>query len=171
MTCHQATSPSPSPSPSPIDHLSIIATGRGFGTYYYDVQQTQACGANFAFQNMGNVHCSLWPALSLAEMDTNYAVAMNNTELSANLKRYCGKRVIVTVNGQESTLPLFIGDGCQRCSRGAETGTWDPNGTPGLDFSYSVLDKLSSAACSSGRVEIEWEILDDVIYDFGSILQ
>ncbi|KAJ5117570.1 NACHT nucleoside triphosphatase [Penicillium atrosanguineum] len=101
-------------------------------------------------------------------MNTNYVVAMNNTQLGENPSLYCGKKVIVSINGQRSDMALFIGDGCQRCGVGSSLSTiWNAEGAPGLDFSYTVLSKLSEgSACSDGHIAVSWEILDESIYDF-----
>ncbi|RJE23911.1 hypothetical protein PHISCL_03727 [Aspergillus sclerotialis] len=135
---------------------SVISKGEGVGTYYYDTKQVDACGTSFKFQNMGGVMCSSQTLLSLDKMDTEYVVAMSNADLGADPSKYCGKKVVVTVDGKKSDMPLFIGDGCERC-----------NGEPGLDFSYSVLNKLTGGdACNNGKTQISWEILDDTIYNF-----
>jgi hypothetical protein len=92
---------------------------------------------------------------------------MNHTQLIGDMALYCGKKVIVSVNGVPSSLPLFIGDGCARCGTGSSSsGVWEPNGAPGLDFSYSVLSELSASACAAGHVSITWEIVDETLYDF-----
>ncbi|KAF3386439.1 hypothetical protein F1880_001217 [Penicillium rolfsii] len=147
---------------------SVISSGEGFGTYYYDIEQVDACGTTFEYQNQGGVMCSSETLLSLNQMNTNNIVAMNNTQLGADPSLYCGKRVVVSVNGQQSDLQLFIGDGCQRCGTGSSTSdTWNAEGAPGLDFSYSVLDQLSGgSACNDGHMAISWEILDETIYNF-----
>lgn len=74
----------------------------------------------------------------------------------------------MTINGQASDLPLFIGDGCERCATGAsDADSWNPNGAPGLDFSYSVLDQLSNGqACQDGYADISWQITDETIHQF-----
>ena len=96
-----------------------------------------------------------------------YLVAMNNTLLHTNLSLYCGKKVVVSVNGKPSILPLFIGDGCGRCSMGPLTSrTWNSNAAPGIDLSHEVLQALSGEACHSGQVEISWEIFDEHVYEF-----
>ena len=144
-----------------------IYKGTGFGTYYYDVGQVHACGNNFGSQNTGPVECSLLTALSLGQINSEYLVAMNHSQLVEDMATYCGKRVIVSVDGVPSTLPLFIGDGCQRCGAGsASSDVWDPNEAPGLDFSYSVLSRLSANACIDGHISISWKIVDDTLYDF-----
>lgn len=144
-----------------------VSSGSGFGTYYYDVQQVETCGTSFAAQNKGPLECSLVTALSLDQVNSNYVVAMNHTQLVGDMAAYCGKKVIVSVNGKPSSLPLFIGDGCARCAGGsASSNSWDPNGAPGLDFSYSVLSQLSSDACAAGHIDITWEIVDESIFTF-----
>jgi hypothetical protein len=144
-----------------------IYSGTGFGTYYYDVEQVQACGADFSAQDTGQLECSLTQVLTLDMVNSNYVVAMNHTQLVGDMATYCGKKVIVSVNGQPSDLPLFIGDGCERCGTGSSSSTiWDPNGAPGLDFSYSVLSELSSSACAAGHIDLSWEIVDETLYNF-----
>jgi hypothetical protein len=146
---------------------ATIYSGTGFGTYYYDVKQVNACNNDFSLQNTGPVECSLMTALSLNQVNSQYLVAMNHTQLVGDMASYCGKRVIVSANGVPSSLPLFIGDGCQRCGTGsASNDVWDSNGAPGLDFSYSVLSELSESACSNGHISISWEIVDDTLYSF-----
>lgn len=141
--------------------------GSGFGTYYYDVEDVETCGTSFAAQNQGGVMCSHITSLPLTEMNTNYVVAMNNTLLGGDMAKYCGKKVVVSVNGVASDLPLFIGDGCERCGTGSSTSdTWEATGAPGLDFSYSVLNELSSSACADGHIDISWEIVDETLYNF-----
>ncbi|KAJ5120359.1 uncharacterized protein N7515_009747 [Penicillium bovifimosum] len=142
--------------------------GTGFGTYYYDVRQVEACDTSFVAQNLGPLECSSQNALSLNHVNSNYVVAMNHSQLKLDMSKYCGKRVIVTVNGEQSNLPLFIGDGCQRCAGGsASSDVWNAVAAPGLDFSYSVLEELSGgAACADGHIQIAWEIVDDTIYNF-----
>ncbi|EED11594.1 hypothetical protein TSTA_107850 [Talaromyces stipitatus ATCC 10500] len=122
-----------------------IYSGSGFGTYYYDI-------------------VNVW---TLEDVNSDYLVAMNYTQLVVDMGKYCGKRVIVSVNGVPSDMPLFIGDGCERCATGSSTSTtWQPDGAPGLDFSYSVAEKLSSQACDTGHIEISWEIVDELVYQF-----
>jgi hypothetical protein len=144
-----------------------IYGGAGFGTYYYDVEQIDACGNDFSNQNLGDVECNYYTGLSLDQIDSNYVVAMNHTQLLQDMSLYCGKQVIVSVNGVASDLQLFIGDGCARCATGSDTSTvWNADGAPGLDFSYSVLNELSSSACDAGHIDITWEIVDVTLYDF-----
>ena len=148
----------------------IISQGSGYGTIYYDVEEptTSCVGDNFSEQNTGPVSCSPQRGESLNTLGTNYLVAMNNTELEANLDLYCGKQVIVYVNGKSSDLALFIGDGCGRCGTGPSTQTqWNPTGAPGLDFSATVGNKLSQGqACEDGHFEIAFEIINKTIHDF-----
>lgn len=150
-------------------HESIFS-GTGFGTYYYDVKQVEACHTSFAAPNAGALECEPETLLSLDHVGSNYVVAMNHSQLVLDMAKYCGKRVAVTVNGKQSDLPLFIGDGCLRCAGGsASSDVWNWDGAPGLDFSYSVLEELSGgAACTDGHVPISWEILDDTVYRFSN---
>jgi hypothetical protein len=150
---------------------SVIDNGEGFGTYYYDIEQVNACGTTFEDQNKGGVMCSSATLLSLDQMDTNYVVAMNNTQLREDPSLYCGKKVAVSINGQPSDMALFIGDGCYRCGLGSSSNNeWNAEGAPGLDFSYTVLSRLSEgSACKDGHIALSWEILDELIYNFDGI--
>lgn len=98
---------------------------------------------------------------------SNNVVAMSNLPLKtrAGRARYCGKRVIVTVNGVSSDTPFFIGDGCERCADGSESA-WDPNAAAGLDFSYTALNALSPSACQNGHVDISFDIVNETLYHF-----
>jgi hypothetical protein len=146
---------------------SSIYSGTGFGTYYYDVVETDECGSNFDNINSGQVECSLTQVWTLEDVNSDYLVAMNHTLLVGDLSEYCGKKVIVSVNGVASSLPLFIGDGCERCAEGSATSTtWNADGAPGLDFSYSVASELNDLACDDGHIEITWEVFDELVYRF-----
>ncbi|KKO96630.1 hypothetical protein THAR02_11268 [Trichoderma harzianum] len=146
---------------------TVLNSGSGFGTLYYDVEDTDGCQFNFTFQNKGFVECNFLTSLSLDQMNTNYVVAMNHTLLAGDLAKYCGKKVIVTRNGIQSNLPLFIGDGCERCGSGLSTNTiWNPSGAPGLDFSYTVAQELDNNACFNGHFDVTWEIVNETLYNF-----
>lgn len=58
---------------------SVIYSNEEFGTYYYDIEQVDACGTTFKDPNSGGVMCSSATILSLDQMNTNPYVAMNNT--------------------------------------------------------------------------------------------
>lgn len=113
-----------------------IFSGTGFGAYYYDVKHVDACGTSFAAQSRGPLECESETALSLDQVNSNYVVAMNHSQLILDMAKYCGKRVVVTVNGKRSDLPLFIGDGCQRCAGGSPSSDiWNSVGAPGVQSS------------------------------------
>jgi hypothetical protein len=146
---------------------SVINSGTGFGTYYYDVQHVQSCGADFTNMNQGFVECSQFIPWTLNNVNSNNIVAMNHTLLAGNLAKYCGRQVVVSVNGKASSTPFFIGDGCERCGTGSSTNSvWNPNGAPGLDFSFTALSALNSNACFAGHIDLSWQILDNTLYNF-----
>ncbi|KAK8926931.1 hypothetical protein VCV18_003397 [Metarhizium anisopliae] len=149
-----------------VSAAALISSGRGYGTYYYDVEQLQACNSDFHKDNQGPVMCSYHDYLPLTAVSSNYLVAMNNTQLRGHLDQYCGKRVVVTVNGVRSPLPFFIGDGCERCGIGHPDGGWNSEGAPGLDFSYTGLSELGPQACAAGHIDLSWEIMDENLYHF-----
>lgn len=145
----------------------VLLHGKGFGTYYYDVQQPQSCGTDLSVQNLGYVMCNFHSPLSLNDINTNNLVAMSNLPLNTPTGRaqYCGKRVIVTVNGVVSETPFFIGDGCERCAHGTDD-VWNPKGAAGLDFSYTALNALSPLACQAGHIKISYDIVNETLYHF-----
>lgn len=75
--------------------------------------------------------------------------------------KYCGKRVIVTINGQErDDLPLVVWDNCLECGRA---------GNGGLDFSSNMFAELVGVErCAEGRIknELSWRIVDEQIMDW-----
>ncbi|KAM0469986.1 hypothetical protein ACHAPX_010170 [Trichoderma viride] len=146
---------------------TVLNSGTGFGTLYYDVEDVNGCQDDFSNQNLGFVECNFSTGLSLDQMNTDNVVAMNHTLLAGDLAKYCGKKVIVTTNGVAHDLDLFIGDGCARCAGGSSTNTvWNPDGAPGLDFSFTVAQQLNSDACFFGHFDLSWEIVDETLYDF-----
>ncbi|PMB65583.1 hypothetical protein BM221_008944 [Beauveria bassiana] len=90
----------------------VILHGKGFGTYYYDVQQPQTCGTDLSLQNQGRVMCNFNSALSLNDIITNNLVAMSN--LSPHrievqpLRNLAHRRIVVRrfVEGKVSDLVL-----------------------------------------------------------------
>ncbi|KAJ2972427.1 hypothetical protein NQ176_g7163 [Zarea fungicola] len=144
-----------------------LLKAKGFGTYYYDIKQRQACGSDFNLQNQGSVMCNWIVPKSLNDVNSDNLVAMSNLPLKTpeGRAKYCGKRVKVTVNGVTSNIPFFIGDGCERCAHGSDS-VWNPNGAAGLDFSYSALSALSPLACQNGHIDIQYEIVNETLYHF-----
>ncbi|KOS21421.1 hypothetical protein ESCO_005073 [Escovopsis weberi] len=144
----------------------VIDKGTGYGTYYYDIEDPKACYTDFRNINLGYVECSMSP-LTLTNIHSNNLVAMDHWKLAANPALYCGKQVIVSVNGVPSPIPFFIGDGCERCGRGTPNqASWNSYGAPGLDFSYSQLAALNNNACGAGHIDISWEITNTTLFDF-----
>lgn len=151
---------------------SVIYAGTGFGTYYYDLEATEACDYDFQPIDAANVECSYYTGLSLDDIGSSYLVAMNTTQLNQDMSLYCGKQVNVYVNGELSPYQFFVGDGCLRCALGGDTNyNWNSYGAPGLDFSYTALSQLSSDACADGYIDITWEIVDTVVYPFSDTRQ
>lgn len=113
--------------------------------------------------------CNWYTPLTLNDVNSDNLVAMSNLPLktSAGRAEFCGKRVVVTVNGIESSTPFFIGDGCERCAHGNDT-TWNPDGAAGLDFSYTALSALSSEACDLGHINITYQIVNETLYTFAT---
>jgi hypothetical protein len=80
---------------------------------------------------------------------------MNHTQFIRNIANYYRKKVIVFINGQLSSLPLFIGDKYKRYAGGsASNNIWNPNSALDLDFSYTTLSELSSRVYANGYIDI-----------------
>ncbi|KAJ6019354.1 hypothetical protein N7522_001421 [Penicillium canescens] len=61
---------------------------------------------------------------------------MKKTQLGTDPSMYRGKRVVVSVDGQQCDLQFFIKDNCQRCGLGSSVSDiWNAEGAPGLGFS------------------------------------
>ncbi|EED22718.1 hypothetical protein TSTA_062060 [Talaromyces stipitatus ATCC 10500] len=144
----------------------LISSGEGFATYYYDIKQPDAC--HISLSNMNSIPMQCGP--SADDVNSNYIVAINLTQLNLDMTFYCGKQVIIPINDKISTLLLFVGDGCKRSGGGSPSSdTWNSEAASRLDLSYSVLDELADgAACGKGYIRITWEIRDVLLYDFNS---
>jgi hypothetical protein len=121
------------------------------------------CGTSFAAQNTGQLECSLETVLTLDQVNSDYVVAMNRTQLIGDMANYCGKKVIVSINGQPSSLPLFIGDRGPRSHlvRSIRSGNLDASVseitdlsrfTPTLPVNFISLSELSPAKASNSMV-------------------
>lgn len=76
-----------------IFSLGVQATfsGTGFGTFYYDINANDgdACGDDLASFDNRDVTCGWRIARTADEVDSDYMVAMNVTQLEAGLSTYC----------------------------------------------------------------------------------
>ena len=142
-----------------------LLTGAGDATFYYDINGGGTCGpANgiSAYPETGG-YCMCEGSNPnprvLGDYGTNNIVAMPNSLLGGNLGTYCGKKVIVSVDGQErDDLDLFIWDGCEAC-----------NANDGLDFSSTIFgDLFGEDRCGEGRIsgELSWRIVDEQVQPF-----
>ena len=144
-----------------------LLTGAGDATFYYDVNGAGTCGpangiSSYA-ETDGYGMCEWYNPnpRTLRDYGTNNIVAMPNQILGGNLATYCGKKVIVSIDGQErDDLNLFIWDGCEAC-----------NGNDGLDFSSTIFgDLFGEGRCGEGRIqgELSWRITDEQVQGFVS---
>lgn len=78
---------------------------------------------------------------------------------------YCGKRVIITVNGVTSSTPFFIGDGYERCARSSDS-MWNLSAVARLDFSFTALNTLLLLAYLNGHIDISFDIVNETLYYF-----
>lgn len=79
-----------------------LSNGASFGTYYSDIRHMDACGASFAAQNVSPLECESQVSLSLVQVNSKYVVAMDHNQLISYKPKYCGKRVVLIVNGKQS---------------------------------------------------------------------
>jgi len=144
----------------------VLYQGRGDATFYYDITGVGPCGPANGIrspfpENQGYAMCE-WTSPNpkrLIQYGTNNIVAIPNQLLRPNIRKFCGKRVIVSVNGKErSDLRLVVWDGCEAC-----------NGNGGLDFSSTIFAKLfGQNRCAAGRIkgEITYKIVDEQVIPF-----
>ena len=145
-----------------------LLSGAGDATFYYDINGGGTCGpANgiSSYPETGGYCMCEWNNPSpktLGSYNTNNIVAIPNQLLRNNLSKYCGKKVVVTIDGKErDDLNLFVWDGCEAC-----------NANDGLDFSSTTFGDLFGAnRCPAGRIkgELSWKIVDEQVqpYNFG----
>ena len=136
---------------------SVLSSGSGSGTYYYDVHSNYCPqDSNGYAENNGYGYCEPWQhsgAKTLAQEGTNNIVAIDANLLSANRAGLCGKVVKVFANGKQVSAPdggdFFVWDGCQACIGGGR-----------IDFSVSGLKKVNGGACDLGVVPgVTWQIM------------
>ena len=141
----------------------ILYQGGGDSTFYYDITGVGPCGPPNGIytpfpENEGYAMCEWYNPnpKRLIEYGTNNIVAIPNGILRDNIRNYCGKRVIVTIDGVErSDIPLVVWDGCEACNE---------NG--GLDFSSTMFAELfGENRCVEGRIrgEMTFRIVDEQI--------
>ncbi|KAG2428341.1 hypothetical protein HXX76_010487 [Chlamydomonas incerta] len=158
------------PTPSGGGAGAVLASGTSaLGTYYYDVRTK--CPQDVAYsENNGYPSCASWnqatgAQLTMKQLNTNNIIAigqLTGNPSPATRTKWCGKKVVISVNGQTITAPdggdWFVWDGCLQCSR---------EGNNKLDFSVSGLTKINKAACTLGVVKgITYQILDVQIKKF-----
>ena len=147
---------------------SELLSGAGDATFYYDINGGGTCGpANgiSSYPETEGFSMCEWnnpTPRTLGSYNTNNIVALPNQILNGNLSKYCGKKVVVTIDGKErDDLNLYIWDGCEAC-----------NANNGLDFSSTIFgDLFGEGRCGEGRIEgeLSWKIVDEQVepYNFG----
>ena len=144
---------------------NTLLTGAGDATFYYDIHGGGTCGPANGIssypETSGYAMCEWYNPnpKELKSYNTNNIVAMPNHLLNGNLDKFCGKKVVVTIDGHErDDLNLVIWDGCEAC-----------NANDGLDFSSSIFGNLFGAKrCGEGRIkgELKWKIVDHQVMPF-----
>ncbi|KAJ3139378.1 hypothetical protein HK100_011715 [Physocladia obscura] len=137
---------------------NILISGSGDGTYYYDVTGLTCDGQAEYPENNGYTSCepSAPPYETLLERDNNYIVALAVDQMNGNKEKLCGKRVIISYNGQVVEGNFVVWDSCVACAGGVR-----------LDFSLSALETIDSQACTLGVVPgINWEVTDEQVIPY-----
>jgi hypothetical protein len=157
-TCGGGGSVTPPPSgPS-------LYSGTASGTYYYDLRSPCPQDPNGYPENNGYPTCTSFTAganqQTLAQLGTNNVVAIDANLLSGNRAKYCGKKVIVTYNGQQVAAPdggdFFVWDGCAACVGGGK-----------IDFSVSGARNINSNACTLGVIPgVTFNVVDTQVKTF-----
>ncbi|GFR40019.1 hypothetical protein Agub_g554 [Astrephomene gubernaculifera] len=157
-------SPSPKASPSPNNGGSVLYSGSGSGTYYFDIKTTCPSEPRGYPETDGYPSCASWTPgpnqQTLRQVNTNNVVAIDNNVLSANRAKLCGKKVLVYRNGVQVKAPdggdFFVWDGCAACIGGGR-----------IDFSVSGLKSVSADGCNQGVVPgVSWQVVDVQVRQF-----
>ncbi|KAJ3093362.1 hypothetical protein HK100_006650 [Physocladia obscura] len=129
--------------------VTVLITGSGSGTYYYDVTGRTCNGDPPYAEDNGYAFCEPDSGYeTLAQRDDNYIVALALDEMEANKAGLCGKQVIVSYNGNVVPGNFVVWDACQACTGGVR-----------LDFSVTALLSINSNACELGVVPgVSWEV-------------
>lgn len=141
---------------------SVLYSGSGSGTFYYDVTGRTCSGGAPYKENNGYPYCTSFVAGSdqktVEQYGTNNIVAIDANFLSQNRDSLCGKQIHVYKDGVEvSGGPFVVFDGCEACVGGGR-----------IDFSLSALDSIDNGnACNDGVVPgITWRVTDNQIIPF-----
>lgn len=135
-----------------------------YGTFYYDIRGAVCPGIITFPENDGYPSCASFAPgpnqLTLRQLNSNNVIAIDNNLLGSNRAKYCGKKVIVTYNGQQITAPdggdFFVWDGCAACIGGTI-----------IDFSLSGLQRVTANACTVGKVPgVSFRVVDVVVRQF-----
>ena len=149
---------------SPSTSSGGVYSGSGSATYYYDVKTMCPQDPNGYPENKGIPKCaSNTPGpnqKSLKEVNSNNVVAMDNTVLSKDRAKYCGKEITIMHNGAKVNPPdggsFYIWDGCAACIGGGR-----------IDLSVSGARLVSSDACNRGVIPgVTWSVSDKQVKAF-----
>ena len=142
----------------------MLYSGTAGGTYYYDVRTSCPQDTSGYPENNGYPSCTSWTPganqLTIAQVNSNNIIAIDNSVLSSNRAKYCGKKVVVTYNGRQIAAPdggdFFVWDGCAACVGGGR-----------IDFSVSGLRNVNSNGCTLGVVPgVSFSVVDQVVKTF-----
>lgn len=141
-------------------------SGTGEGTYYFDARLSSCPGGESLESDTTPSCASNAPgpnAKTLMQLGSNNVIAIKalagSPASDETRERYCGKQVIISVNGNQIQAPdggdFFVWDGCETCSD--ET----------LDFTVSGLLAVNSDACTLGIVKgIQYQITNTQVQNF-----
>lgn len=140
-----------------------IAAAYGTAGYYYDVNGGGTCGPSRRITKFPMTkHIPACEALGpnqsrrrLNEYETNNIVAIPARLFKHYKSDFCGKRIIVSINGKERTdLDLVVWD------------AYHDNGDSGLRFSSTIYAELFGRNRCNQRIvsgELSWRIVDEEI--------
>ncbi|KAJ3064722.1 hypothetical protein HDU98_011889 [Podochytrium sp. JEL0797] len=144
--------------PAAASSATILNTGSGDGTYYYDINNQHCPGQN-SLAATNNFPTSCEPGAgfqTLASHGNNYMVALDITKMTGNKATYCGKRVIVSYKGQVMPGNFVVWDSCLACAGGGR-----------LDFSLGALQQIEPNACQLGVVSgMSWEVTNEQVIPY-----
>ena len=154
------TSSIPSTSKTSPASGSVLHSGSGKASYYYDVAGATCLASEAAgyAETSGYTACEpndVSLAKTLKQHGTNYIVAIDDGLLSSDKAKYCGKRIKVTKGGEEVAGTFYVWDGCAACAGGAR-----------LDLSVTAINQADPNACTLGLIDISWEILNEQVVPY-----
>lgn len=159
----QTPTPPQTPAPPVAGGAKVLYSGKGDGTYYFDVKTKCPLDPNYP-ETDGIPLCASNTAgpnqQTLRQVGSNNVIAIDANVISPNRAGFCGKKILVFKDGKPVAAPdggdFFVWDGCGACVNGQR-----------LDFSVSGILNVSPDGCNLGVVPgVSWQVVDTQVRPF-----